>query len=90
MIFSDSGKMLNASLLDYKVPASVDLPEIKAFIVETDEPSGPFGVKSVGEICVDNVAPAIANAIFNATGVRLRELPFTPEKVSNALREAGA
>jgi putative selenate reductase molybdopterin-binding subunit len=89
MIFSDSGKMLNASLLDYKVPASVDLPDIKAFIVETDEPSGPFGVKSVGEICLDNVAPAIANAIYNATAVRLRELPFTPEKVSNALREAG-
>ena len=89
MVFSDSGKMLNASLLDYKVPASVDLPDIKAFIVETDEPSGPFGVKSVGEICVDNVAPAIANAIFNATNVRLRELPFTPEKVFDALREAG-
>jgi putative selenate reductase molybdopterin-binding subunit len=89
MTFSDSGKMLNASLMDYKVPASVDLPDIKAFIVETDEPSGPFGVKSVGEICLDNVAPAIANAIYNATGVRLRELPFTPEKVSDALKEAG-
>jgi putative selenate reductase molybdopterin-binding subunit len=89
MVFSDSGKMLNASLMDYKVPASVDLPDIKAFIVETDEPSGPFGVKSVGEICLDNVAPAIANAIFNATGVRMRDLPFTPERVFNALREAG-
>ena len=89
MVFSDSGKTLNASLMDYKVPASVDLPDIKAFIVETDEPSGPFGVKSVGEICLDNVAPAIANAIYNATGVRLRELPFTPEKVLNALTEAG-
>jgi putative selenate reductase molybdopterin-binding subunit len=89
MMFSSSGKMLNATLMDYKVPASVDLPDIKAFIVETDEPSGPFGVKSVGEICLDNVAPAIANAIYYATGVRLRELPFTPEKVFNALREAG-
>jgi putative selenate reductase molybdopterin-binding subunit len=90
MTFSPEGKMLNASLMDYKVPVSVDLPDIKAVLVETDEPSGPFGVKSVGEICVDNVAPAIANAIYNATGARLRTLPFTPEKVLEALTETGA
>jgi putative selenate reductase molybdopterin-binding subunit len=89
MKFSKEGRMINASLMDYKVPVSVDLPDIKAFIVETDEPTGPFGVKSVGEVCMDNVAPAIANAIFNATGVRLRDLPFTPERVLNALKEAG-
>ena len=87
MVFSPEGKMLNASLMDYKVPVSVDLPDIKAVLVETDEPSGPFGVKSVGEICLDNVAPAIANAIYNATGARLRTLPFTPEKVLKALGE---
>ncbi len=90
MQFSPEGKMLNASLMDYKVPVSVDLPDIRAFIVETDEPTHPFGVKSVGEICLDNVAPAIANAIYNATGVRLRDLPFTPEKVLRALEEADA
>jgi putative selenate reductase molybdopterin-binding subunit len=89
MRFSDEGRMLNASLMDYKVPTSLDLPDIKAIIVETDEPTHPFGVKSVGEACVDNVAPAIANAIFDATGVRLRDLPFTPERVLAALREAG-
>jgi putative selenate reductase molybdopterin-binding subunit len=89
MIFSPSGKMWNASLMDYKVPVSLDLPDIKAYLVETDEPTGPFGVKSVGEICMDPVAPAIANAIYNATGVRLRHLPFTPERVQRALREAG-
>jgi putative selenate reductase molybdopterin-binding subunit len=89
MVFSPSGKMLNASLMEYKVPTSLDLPEIKTLLVETVEPSGPFGAKSVGEIPLDIIAPAIANAIFNATGVRLRHLPFTPEKVWRALREAG-
>lgn len=89
MKFSDRGKMLNASLMEYKVPVAPDLPDIRAYLIETDEPTGPFGVKSVGEIAIDNVAPAIANAIFNATGVRLRDLPFTPEKVLKALKEAG-
>ncbi len=89
MIFNDKGKNVNASLMDYKVPVSTDLPDIKGLIVETDEPSHPFGVKSVGEICLDNVAPAITNAVFNATGVRFTELPLTPERVLKALREAG-
>ena len=89
MKFSPTGKMVNASLMEYKVPTSLDLPEIKSFLVESVEPSGPFGAKSVGEICLDVVAPAIANAIYNATGVRLRDLPFTPERVWRALREAG-
>ena len=89
MKFSSSGKMVNASLMEYKVPTSLDLPEVKTFIVESDEPSHPFGAKSVGEICLDVVAPAIANAIHNATGVRLRDLPFTPERVWRALEEAG-
>jgi putative selenate reductase molybdopterin-binding subunit len=89
MLFSPEGRMLNASLLDYKIPTSLDLPELKGFIVETVEPSGPFGVKSVGEVGMNPIAPAIANAIFSATGVRLRELPFTPEKVLSSLRAAG-
>ena len=89
MLFSREGRMLNASLLDYKIPTSLDLPELKGFIVETVEPSGPFGVKSVGEVGMDPIAPAIANAIFNATGVRLREMPFTPERVLDSLRAAG-
>jgi putative selenate reductase molybdopterin-binding subunit len=89
MRFSEDGRMTNASLMDYKVPTSLDLPDIKAIIVETDEPTHPFGVKSVGEAPVDPVAPAIANAIFDATGVRMRDLPFTPERVLAALKEAG-
>jgi putative selenate reductase molybdopterin-binding subunit len=89
MIFNDKGRNLNASLMDYKVPVATDLPDIKGLIVETDEPTHPFGVKSVGEVCLDNVAPAIANAVFNATGIRIRHLPLTPEKMLKALREAG-
>jgi len=81
MLFDARGKMLNSNLLDYKVLTAADIPHIKAFLVTTDEPTGPFGAKSVSEIPVDVVAPAIANAIFAATGVRLRELPFTPERV---------
>lgn len=89
MVFSAEGRTLNASLLDYKIASSLDLPDIKSFIVETVEPSGPFGVKSVGEVGMDPIAPAIANAVFNATGARVRDLPLTPEKVLAALREAG-
>ncbi len=89
MLFSPEGRTLNASLLDYKIATSLDLPDIKGFIVETIEPSGPFGVKSVGEVSMDPIAPAIANAVFNATGVRVRDLPLTPEKVLKALRGAG-
>ncbi|MFH1864470.1 MAG: molybdopterin cofactor-binding domain-containing protein, partial [Candidatus Eisenbacteria bacterium] len=81
MIFDSRGKMLNSNLMDYKVLTAVETPAIKAILVTTDEPTGPFGAKSVSEIPVDVVAPAIANAIFAATGVRLRELPFTPERV---------
>ena len=89
MVFSSEGRTLNASLLDYKIATSLDLPDIKGFIVETVEPSGPFGVKSVGEVGMDPIAPAIVNAVFNATGVRIRELPLTPERVLTALKEAG-
>ncbi len=81
MVFDARGRMLNSNLLDYKVLTAVDTPAIKAILVTTDEPTGPFGAKSVSEIPVDVVAPAIANAIFAATGARLRELPFTPERV---------
>jgi putative selenate reductase molybdopterin-binding subunit len=85
MLFDERGRMINASLLDYKIPSIVDTPSVKAILVTTDEPTGPFGAKSVSEIPVDVVAPAIGNAIFAATGVRLRELPFTPERVLAAI-----
>jgi putative selenate reductase molybdopterin-binding subunit len=85
MIFDEKGRMRNANLTDYKIFTAVDTPAIKALLVETDEPTGPYGAKSVSEIPVDVVAPAVANAIFAATGARMRELPFTPERVLRAL-----
>lgn len=85
MLFNDKGKMLNANLIDYAIFSAVDTPAIRAILIETDEPTGPFGAKSVSEIPVDVVAPAIANAVFAATGVRVRSLPLTPEKVLKGL-----
>ena len=81
MVFDDRGRMMNSNLLDYKVLTAADIPAIKAFLVTTDEPTGPFGAKSVSEIPVDVVAPAVANASVAATGVRFREIPLKPERV---------
>ena len=80
-IFNDRGKMTNPNFGNYKVYTAADIPEIKTIIVDSYEPTGPFGAKSVGEIAINGPAPAIANAVFDAVGVRLYETPFTPEKV---------
>jgi CO/xanthine dehydrogenase Mo-binding subunit len=78
------------SLLDYRIPTSVDTPEIHASIVESIDPEGPYGAKEAGEGPLHSSIPAIANAVFDAVGVRLRHLPFTPAKVLRALRERDA
>jgi putative selenate reductase molybdopterin-binding subunit len=65
------------------------MPELAVTLVQTLEPTGPFGAKAIAEIPKDGVAPALANAIYNATGVRIRQIPFTPERVWRALRQAG-
>lgn len=78
----DSGACLTADFLDYKIPTAVEMPpKIESIFVESNEPTGPFGAKSLSEPCLTVPAPAIANAIYNATGVRIRELPITPEKI---------
>ncbi|MBI4288316.1 MAG: molybdopterin-dependent oxidoreductase [Chloroflexi bacterium] len=87
-VVSEKGEMLNPSFLDYRIPTALDMPEVKIIEVITDEPEGPFGAKEAGEGCVAPVAPAIANAIYDAIGVRVKDLPITPEKVLKALREA--
>ena len=82
-------RLANPSLLDYKVPGFLDTPyEIYTDIVETAEPDGPFGAKGCGEIAIVPVAPAIANGIKAAAGVRLTRLPMTPERVLTAVIEA--
>jgi putative selenate reductase molybdopterin-binding subunit len=86
MILDENGRCLNANLLDYKVPMINDLPEdFHSELVFTDDPFGPFGGKSVGEISVNGAAPVIAIAIHNATGKWIRQWPFTPEKILKAL-----
>lgn len=82
----ETGTCLASDFLDYKMPTSMEMPaDIKCIFIESDEPSGPFGAKSLAECCLTVVAPAIANAIFNATGARVRDLPITPEKILRAL-----
>ena len=88
-IFSKKGNLLNKSFKSYKIPTAADIPEMKTFIVESHEESGPFGAKSVGEIGINGPMPAIANAIFDAIGVRMHEAPFTPEKVFKAMKFVG-
>ncbi len=73
------------SLLDYRIPTSMDVPEIEAHIVESIDPEGPFGAKEAGEGPLHSAIPAIANAVFDAVGIRLRHLPFSPAKVLAAL-----
>jgi CO/xanthine dehydrogenase Mo-binding subunit len=82
----DGGKLANPSLMDYKIPTMAELPDqLQTFLIESHEPSGPFGAKSVGEIGINAVAAAIANAIADAVGQPIHQLPLTPERVLSAL-----
>jgi CO/xanthine dehydrogenase Mo-binding subunit len=81
------GQVLNPNFLEYKIPTALDIPAIYRMIVENYDENGPFGAKGIGNSSVVNMAPAIANAVFTLTGVRLRELPMLPEKILN-LKEA--
>lgn len=85
MKFSEDGKLLNPTLGTYTIPTSLDAPEIETKLVKTHEPTGPFGAKSVGEVCIVPPAPVVANAIYDAIGVRIRDLPITKEKIKNAI-----
>ncbi|MFX1513625.1 MAG: xanthine dehydrogenase family protein molybdopterin-binding subunit [Promethearchaeota archaeon] len=86
-IFNEKGGVLNPSFGHYKIYSTADLPEIKTILVPTYEETGPYGAKSVSEISINGPQPAIANAIYNAVGIRLKNPPFTPEKVFRALQE---
>ncbi len=85
MVWKD-GMLMNPSLLEYRSPSSVESPEIEPIIVESVDPEGPFGAKECSEGSLAATIPAIANAIYDAVGVRLHESPFTPERVLAALR----
>lgn len=78
----DTGACVTGDFLDYKMPTAVEMPPvIESIFIESNEPTGPFGAKGLSEVCLTVPAPAIANAIFNAVGVRVRDLPITPEKI---------
>jgi 4-hydroxybenzoyl-CoA reductase alpha subunit len=81
------GLLVNGNLLDYKIPTSLDTPMMHTNIIETIDPEGPFGGKECGEGALHPVPPAVANAIYNAVGVRIRTLPITAEVVYRAMKE---
>ncbi len=85
MVWKD-GMLMNPGLLEYRSPSSVESPEVDPIIVESIDPEGPFGAKECSEGSLAATIPAIANAIYDAVGVRLHECPFTPERVLAALR----
>jgi putative selenate reductase molybdopterin-binding subunit len=87
MVLDASGHVINPSFLDYKMQGAKDMPKLTTILVETEEPLGPYGAKSISEIPINAPAPAVANAVFHAIGVRFRKLPIRPEDVLRALRE---
>ena len=86
MPYDQKGRLEISRFGDYRILAANEMPGLDTILVQTYEPTGPFGAKAIAEIPMDGMAPAIASAIFDATGVRIREIPFTPERVWRALR----
>src|SRR5438132_6704231 len=85
--FDDNGIMRNSSLLDYRMPTALDLPEIETILVEVPNPGHPYGVRGVGEVPIVPPLAAVANAIYRATGTRMPTLPASPSRVLDALLE---
>ncbi|MFO7700987.1 MAG: molybdopterin cofactor-binding domain-containing protein [Acidimicrobiia bacterium] len=86
MAYDEDGRMVNAAFGPYKIYRADEMPRLEAILVQTMEASGPFGAKAIAEIPKDGVAPALRNAIADATGVRINDIPFTPERVWRALQ----
>jgi len=84
----DEGKIINASFADYKIPTIRDIPAATPMIVEKDYNSEPYGAKGVGEMSVFGIAPAVANAVAHLTGVRIKDLPLSAEKLRGQLKES--
>ena len=89
LMYDDSGRLMNPSLLDYRTLTAADLPDIETIIVEVPSPSGPYGARGVGEPPIVPAPAALANAIHDATGVRLTEVPLTPERIALAIAAKG-
>jgi 4-hydroxybenzoyl-CoA reductase subunit alpha len=85
--FDAKGRVVNPTFGEYRIPTALDMPNVNAIIVESNEPNGPWGAKEVGEGAIMPTIPAILNAIYDATGIRVRELPVTSERLFMALKE---
>ena len=83
--YSETGRVHENSFMQYKVPSRQDVGNVQVEFECSYEPTGPYGAKSIGEIVINTPSPAIANAVYNAVGVRIRELPITAEKVFNGM-----
>jgi putative selenate reductase molybdopterin-binding subunit len=86
MVFDDEGRLVNPRFGDYRIFAADEMPELQVRFIQTFEPTHPFGVKAVAEIPLDGVAPAVANAVYDALGVQVPVIPLTPERVWRALQ----
>ena len=84
-LLNDGGRIVNGSLADYKLPNIADLPPFRSVLIRGNDGPGPFGAKAIGEHSNIGVPPAFANAIANAVGARVTELPITPERVLKEL-----
>ena len=83
------GKVINTNLTDYRIATAPDIPNIHTIFIETNDPETPYGAKGLGEPVMNPTAPAVINAIYNAIGVRIKDLPITPEKILVALKNKG-
>jgi CO/xanthine dehydrogenase Mo-binding subunit len=85
--FDKKGRPANGNFANYRLPRTMGLPPMASILIETDDPEGPFGAKGMGEASLLPTSAAIANAIEDAVGVRIKDLPITPEKIIKALKE---
>lgn len=85
--YTDKGNLINRNFMQYKIPTRIDMGQIRVAFEESYEPTGPFGAKSIGEVVINTPGPAIADAVYNGTGLRFRTLPITAEKVFMGLQE---
>lgn len=85
--YSEKGQVYENSFMQYKVPSRLDIGTVQVEFESSYEPTGPFGAKSIGEVVINTPPPAIANAVYNAVGVRIRQLPITAEKVFRGMQE---
>ena len=87
MVLDDTGKIVNPQFRNYRIPAYADVPRTEIFFADTHDSIGPLGAKGMGECPINPVAPALANALADATGVRFRDLPFRPDLIFKPIYE---